>query len=500
MDVKFVAKVGARLKLFLAGFSDCFNRIEPREHLETYVRGQVSSLERKSVEPMALEAGTPPRTLQRFLEQVEWDESRLRDRTQQLVAQEYADPKAIGVIDESGNPKNGKHTACVARQWCGNTGKIDNCVVGVHTSFVAGDFQALLDSDLYMPESWATDLRRRRAAYIPDDIEFRKKTEIALGQVRRALSNGIRVAAWTFDEFYGRDSEFLDGLLESGQNFVAEVPSTFRGWLKEPQVLHRPTPQEMRKHGRKREFPRLAKKSSPACEVRNLFKYSPTFRKQSWQPFRIKDGEKGPMVWEVKHAKFYRKRHDGLPSQAHYLIVARNVLDRNEVKYFMSNMLPSTPGVSIEWLLWIGFSRHPIEDCFKQAKDELGMDHFEVRGWRSIHRHFYISQLSYLFCSRVRQELQIKKNDGQRVPDRRDGPRGGIGLRRGMGVAAVSASEDLSESGRQNFVPPASQPTSSKIAYEDDAQPTTCTRDRCRHVAILRTDRHLVGLNQLINS
>ncbi|HCH09445.1 MAG TPA: hypothetical protein DEW32_09655, partial [Dehalococcoidia bacterium] len=97
----------------------------------------------------------------------------------------------------------------------------------------------------------------------------------------------------------------------------------------------------------------------------------------------------------------------------------------------MSNMLPSTPGVSIEWLLWIGFSRHPIEDCFKQAKDELGMDHFEVRGWRSIHRHFYISQLSYLFCSRVRQELQIKKNDGQRVPDRRDGPRGGIGLRRG---------------------------------------------------------------------
>ena len=86
-----------------------------------------------------------------------------------------------------------------------------------------------------------------------------------MAQVKRGLDNGIRVAAWTFGEFYGRGSEFLDGLRGMGQNYLGEVPSTFTGWLKEPQVLHRPTPQEMRKHGRKRKIPRLAKKSSPAC-------------------------------------------------------------------------------------------------------------------------------------------------------------------------------------------------------------------------------------------
>jgi len=493
MDVNFVAKVGGRLKGFLGRFSDCFNRSEPREHLETYVRGQISSLERKSIEPMALEAGTPPRTLQRFLEQVEWNESRLRDRMQQLVAEEHADPKAIGIIDESGNPKNGKHTACVDRQWCGNTGKIDNCVVAVHTSYVAGDFHCLLDSDLYMAQSWANDLPRRQAAYIPDDVEFRTKPEIALEQVRRALGNGIRVAAWTFDELYGRGSEFLDGLQGLGQNYVGEVPSTFTGWLTEPQVLHRPTPQEMRKRGPKRKFPRLAKKSSPACEVRNLVKHSPIFRQQHWQPFRIKDGQKGPMVWEVKHAPFYRKHDDGLPSQAHCLIVARNVLDPQEVKYFVSNMLPSTPEVSIEWLLWIAFSRHPIEDCFRQAKDELGMDHFEVRGWRSIHRHFYISQLSHLFCSRVCQELQIKKNEAEPVLDGRNGSRGGIGLCRRIGVAAVGAHEDLSKGGQQDHVPPTSQSTSSQIAYEVDSPATMCPGHRDRQTTLVRTGRHLVG-------
>jgi len=101
------------------------------------------------------------------------------------------------------------------------------------------------------------------------------------------------VAAWIFDEFDGRGSEFHDRPQEMGQNYVGEVPSMFTGWLKDPQILHRPTPREIRKDGRKRKFPRLAKRSSPACEVCNLAKYPPIVRKLSWRPFRIKDGEKG---------------------------------------------------------------------------------------------------------------------------------------------------------------------------------------------------------------
>ncbi len=408
MDVKTIATVGKRLKRFLGRFSDCFNRSEPREHLATYVSGQVSELQRKSVEPMALKGGTPPRTLQRFLESVRWDEQRLRDKMQWVVAAEHGHPKAVGIVDESAVPKCGKHTACVDRQWCGNKGKVDNCVVGVHTGYVAEEFQSILDSELYMPESWAGDLPRRRLAHIPDEVQFRTKPEIALGQVARALENGVRVSAWTFDAFYGRSSEFLDGLQRLGQNYVAEVPADFTGWIEHPQILLRPTPQELRKRGPKRKFPRLAKKALPASEVRNLVKFSPTFQKQQWQRFHIKEGEKGPLVWEVKHACFYRKLQNGLPSQPHYLMVARNVLDPKEKKYFVSNQQPS-PDVPLESLLRVGFSRHPIEDCFREGKNELGMDHFEVRGWGAIHRHFFISQLSHLFCSRVQQELQTGK-------------------------------------------------------------------------------------------
>ena len=409
MEVDQIARLDVELSGFLEEFRDCFGRCEPRGHLATYVAGQVSMLDRKSVEPMALNAGTPPRTLQRFLESVRWDEQRLLDRLQWMVARDHGDPTAIGLIDESGYPKCGTHTACVEEQWCGSRRQVDNCVVAVHLSFAAEDFRCLLDSGLYMPQSWAQDVERRRAAHIPDEVVFRTKPEIALAQVQHAINNGIRVAAWTFDEFYGHSTQFLDGLQAMGQNFVAEVPVTFTGWLHDPQILLRPTPQELRKPGRKRRYPRLARKSLPANEVRNLAVYSPMLRHVPWKAYHIKDGEKGPMVWEVKYAVFYRKLHSGLPSPSHSLIIARNVVNRDEIKYFVSNMIAGVGGVTLQWLLHIAFSRSPIEECFRQAKTELGMDHFEVRGWDAIHRHLYISQLSHLFCSRARQALS-KKN------------------------------------------------------------------------------------------
>ena len=123
----------------------------------------------------------------------------------------------LGIIDESGNPKKGPHTAGVQRQWCGNTGKRDNCVVGVHLGYVAGDFQCLLDSDLYLPQDWVQDPVRRQEAGIPEEVVFRTKPALALEQIGRAVRNGIRVSAWTFDEFYGRGREFLDGLQELGR-------------------------------------------------------------------------------------------------------------------------------------------------------------------------------------------------------------------------------------------------------------------------------------------
>ena len=242
---------------------------------------------------------------------------------------------------------------------------------------------------------------------MPDEIEFRTKPQIAVGQIERALANGVRVSAWTFDELYGRDGRFLDGVTSLGQVFVGEIPCDFHGWVQKPTVL-RNGPKKPTKRGRAKQYPRVARRR-PSCEVRNLVKYSPVFREQSWQPYRIKETGNGPEVWEVKWAVFWRKDEAGFPTRRHCLIVARNVLT-GEVKYFLSNRVPGEWNpvtgryVTLRWLLRVAFGRWSIESCFREGKEELGLDHYEVRGWRCVHRHFYVTQLSHLFCARVRQE------------------------------------------------------------------------------------------------
>jgi SRSO17 transposase len=401
MDVAEIQRVGRGLEAFLAEFSDCFGRCDTESYLEVYVEGQNSDLQRKSAEPIALRAGIVPRSLQVFLGSASWDEERLVDRVQEIVARDHGDPHAIGIVDETGCSKQGHHTATVQRQWCGSTGKIDNCVMSVHLGYTVGDFHCLLDSDLFLPKSWANDPARRKEAKIPEEAQHRSKPQMALAQIERALRNGIRVAAWTFDEHYGQSYAFLDGLDALGQTYVAEVPCAFHGWAMAPRVLYRATPQEMRKKHRKRRYPRLAKTAAKASEVRNLLNHSPSFAGQSWTPIHIKDGEKGPMVREVKVIEF-RMQRDGLPTRPHWLIAARNPEEPDGVKFFVSN---ASGGIPLEWLVYVAYSRWPIEQCFKEEKDELGFDHFEVRGWRSIRRHMALTQVSHLYLNKMRQQL-----------------------------------------------------------------------------------------------
>jgi SRSO17 transposase len=253
-----------------------------------------------------------------------------------------------------------------------------------------------------------------KKTYVPDEIEFQTKPQIAFTQIEHALANGVRVSAWTFDELYGRDGQFLDGVTSLGQVFVGEIPRNFHGWLQKPRVL-RKGPKKQGKDGRPRQYPRVARRRS-SCEVCNLAAYSPVFRGQSWQPYRIKDTNKGPEVWEVKWAPFWRKNTKGLPTRRHCVIVARNVLT-GEMKYFLANRVPgewnpvSKQYVTLRWLLRVAFGRWSIESCFRESKEELGLDHYEVRGWRCVHRHFYVTQLSHLFCACVRQEYDEASDD-----------------------------------------------------------------------------------------
>lgn len=220
----------------------------------------------------------------------------------------------------------------------------------------------------------------------------------------RALANGIRVKAWTFDELYGRDGQFLDGLDERGEAFVGEVPPNFHVWLAQPVVLLK-QPKNQGKTGRRAKYPRLARRQASPREVQNLARYSPGFREQQAQKYRIKDTCHGPEVWEIQWHTAWRKTHaSGLVSRQGTLIVARNVLT-GEKKYFFSNRVPGRDGWKLRDLLRVAFGRWQVEACFREVKEELGWDHFECRGWRCIHRHLYVTILSGLFCARVRQRL-----------------------------------------------------------------------------------------------
>jgi SRSO17 transposase len=352
---------------------------------------------------------------------------------------------------------------------------------------VADDFQCLIDSDLYLPQDWAEDKVRRREAKIPDEVVYRKKTIIALEQVKRALSNGIRFSALTYDEFYGRDREFLDGLEALGQNYVGEIPSDFGGWTNQPTVLQKATPAESHKRGRRRRFPRVSRQTNHPCEVRNLAVHSPMFYKQQWRKFKIRDGEKGPVVWEIKAVPFYRKQGPvGLPGRPHTLIVARDVLDTKEVKYFLSNMIVNGKDISLEWLLCVAFSRWPIERCFEIGKRDLGMDHFEMRNWQGIHRHFYMTQLSMLFCAEVQQKLR-EKNSGQYLFDGRAGSPRRMCLDYGRIFAAQDTTTLLPASLGKDRILSIPQSTGSQIPSEKDSQTPAETGHKCQQTKKLCT-------------
>ncbi len=422
MDARTIMRIKPALTQYLHEFDACMGRVTNQRHLQTYVAGQLSDLQRKSIEPMADAAGQPPRTLQEFLSLLRWDEAAMRDRLQRLVARRHGNPNSIGIIDETSFAKQGDKTACVQRQYCGSRGKMDNCVVAVHLGYAAEDFHTLLDGDLFLPEkTWHQHRGRCRAAGVPDAVVYRSKWQIALEQVQRALRHGVRFSWLTFDENYGGKPLFLWGLEGLGQNYVGEIPANFTVWTKLPEVLYREH-HHRRGPGRHRKLPRLKVRNTPACEARNVLTYSPKLRRVPWLRYRVKDGEKGPMVWEAKCLPVWIKDENGLPVGSYRLLMTRNVLKPEEVKFFLSN---APEGVPVETLLLVAFSRWRIERMFEDSKDELGMDHFEVRKYGSIQRHLILTCVSHLFLAEFRQGHRGEKPGSDDLPatNSYEGPR-----------------------------------------------------------------------------
>jgi SRSO17 transposase len=404
MTVDQVAALGPAFTKFLGSFSDSFLTSNTFGHFATYCRGLLSDLPRKSVEPIALAAGCAVRTLQEFLTHHRWDYAQMRDEMQRRVARDHLPAPGtttadglgvIGMIDETSVAKKGDKTPGVQRQHCGASGKQDNCIVTVHLAASCDTFRALLDSDLYLPEStWHEDRDRCKAAHIPDTVVYQAKWRLGVAQVKRALGNGIRLDWLTFDEDYGGKPQFLYDLDALGQLYIGEVPPNFRCW---------PT------------FPKYQSPQAPfvAKRVDNAGIWGKPFKGQPWQRFSLSRQTLGPQVWEVRSAQVWLQRPGNgtkvtcrPTDRTYWLIVARNV-ETGEMKYFVSNAPPKT---SLEKLLRVAFSRWGIEHVFRVAKSEVGFDHYEGRTYCGLMRHMTLCQLTILFVAEQATQLRGKKS------------------------------------------------------------------------------------------
>jgi SRSO17 transposase len=393
---------------FVARYEEFFNRQATFGHFQRYLLGLLTDLDRKSVEPIALAAGVAVRTLQEFLAQFKWDHQRVRSQLQRDVANAYGAPGSggasasggIGVIDASGHAKRGDKTPGVQRQWCGESGKIDNCVVGQHLLYSDNDaknpFSCMLASDLYLPQSWVEDRaaggERCREAGIGDELAYRPKWKIALEQVREAIGNGVRFEFLTFDEEYGSVPGFwfqLDGL---GQRGIGEVRPNFGAWVKKPSC-------------------RSLRAEHAPRRVDHLLTHSPVFCNQSWKTMTVKHATRGPIVWQYKSAMLHLSEHDehdwAIPTDRRYwLIVARNPQTR-QIKYFVSN---AAANASMAKMLHAAFARWHVEKWFERAKQECGLGAFEVRTYTGLIRHWLCSSLAMLFLAEQTTRLRGEKS------------------------------------------------------------------------------------------
>ncbi len=388
-----VSRLGSSFAAFLRVFRGCFGDRRTFDNFVTYCRGLFGSVRRKCVEQMALASGAGVRTLQWFLSNGKWDHDRLRDLIQQRVAQSHTPSPGslptgeigpVGLIDETSEDKKGTKTPGVQRQYLGCAGKTENGIVTVHLAQANGRFKTILDSDLFLPESWDADRERCRAAGIPDDLHYRPKTQIAVEQIRRALSNGVRFSFLTFDEGYGKSPAFLFDLDDLGQYFVGEIPRNFRCFGARPRY-------------------RSAQKPFQTKPVQNLCRYSPLFHDQAWREVKLERQTREPQTWWVKAAQVYLRGRDGGPTDRSYWLIVAWQPDSGETKYFISNAPVKTRWLT---LLKVAFTRWNVEHAFRTVKGEIGFMDYEGRCYDGLMRHLTLCMLVMLFLAENTEKMR----------------------------------------------------------------------------------------------
>ena len=325
--------------------------------------------------------------LQHFLSNSPWDERGVLDQlAREADALLGGYPDSALLIDESGITKKGRHSVGVARQWNGRLGKIDNCQVGVFTALSRGSMSTLIDTRLYLPEAWARDAARSQAAGVPKAAQcLRSKAQLALEMVRAQRRLGVRFRWVGMDGGYGKDPALLRALDDDGEVFVADVHKDQRVYLEDP----RP---EIPPGASARGRPRTRREAqTPSLRVDAWVAEQP---ETTWQRMVLRDSTKGVLQVEILHRRVWL--WDGEEANAHqwHLVVRREMGDREEIKFSLSNAPVDTP---VRRLAQMQGQRYWVERSFQDGKSHVGLDQYQARGWRAWHHHMALVMMAMLF-------------------------------------------------------------------------------------------------------
>jgi len=362
----------AELSAIKARLSGVFGRREPREAAWAYLDGLLSGVERKNGWQLAERAGDDrPFRIQGVLGRDRWDADAMRELVRVEVMDALGDPAGVLVVDETGFIKKGAHSVGVARQYSGTAGRIENCQVGVFLAYASRFGQALIDRQLYLPESWAADAERREKTYVPREIDFATKPTIARALIARALDAGVPCAFVLGDAVYGSDKSLRVMLEEREKPYILAVRGNEKLMIGDKPF--RMTTAEA-----------VAGALAPGA----------------WACHAAGEGAKGPRLYDWARVRLFRLQE---PPWDHWLLIRRSRKDPKDRAYYVvfaraETTLPELAGVA--GLRWT------IEECFLRAKDDLGLDHCEARSWTGWHRHMSLCMMALAFLARLNADLR----------------------------------------------------------------------------------------------
>jgi SRSO17 transposase len=368
-----------------------FRRRAAHRHAADYLRGLVADVERKNGWQLAERAGyRHPRGIQRVLDRYAWDADAVRDDLRTYVVAELGDPQGILVVDETGFLKQGTRSVGVARQYSGTAGKVENCQIGVFLGYASPKGRAGLDRELFLPRAWAEDPVRRAAAGVPEGTPHRTKPEIAREMVLRALAAGVTAAWVVADEVYGASGSFRRALEDQAQPYVVAV--------------------------RANEMPTTWPPYAPPGQI-TVGAIALRLPEPAWQRLSCGEGAQGPRVYDWAWVPVRPALADGW---VHGVLLRRALPRPEEVAFYLTYARAGTP---LAAMAAAAGARWAIEDTFKLAKGQVGLDHYEVRSWQGWYRHV---TLALLALAALAAGAQKGETTSGRAPSRSASPSSAI--------------------------------------------------------------------------